>query len=29
VERILFAHGTPIISGASTRLRRLFEADPS
>jgi glyoxylase-like metal-dependent hydrolase (beta-lactamase superfamily II) len=29
VERILFAHGTPIISGVSTRLRRLFEADPS
>ncbi|HWY40466.1 MAG TPA: hypothetical protein VNX27_06695 [Chthoniobacterales bacterium] len=29
VERILFAHGIPIISGASTRLRQLFDVDPS
>ena len=27
VERLLFAHGTPILSGASARLRRLLEGD--
>lgn len=26
-ERMLFAHGTPILSGASTRLRQLLDAD--
>jgi hypothetical protein len=27
VERLLFAHGTPILSGASPRLRQLLEGD--
>ncbi len=27
VERILFAHGTPILSGASARLRQLLDVD--
>jgi len=27
-ERILFAHGTPILSGASARLQQLLDADP-
>lgn len=26
-ERMLFAHGTPILSGATTRLRKLLEAE--
>jgi len=26
-ERLLFAHGTPILSGATARLRRLLDAD--
>jgi glyoxylase-like metal-dependent hydrolase (beta-lactamase superfamily II) len=28
VERMLFAHGTPLISGASARLRQLLDVDP-
>ena len=28
VERMLFAHGTPILSGASDRLRQLLRTDP-
>ena len=27
-ERMLFAHGTPILSGANAHLRRLLESDP-
>lgn len=27
-ERILFAHGMPILSGASERLQQLLQADP-
>ena len=29
IERILFAHGTPILSGGSARLRQLLEGDLS
>jgi glyoxylase-like metal-dependent hydrolase (beta-lactamase superfamily II) len=28
VERMLFAHGTPLLSGASARLRQLLDLDP-
>jgi len=28
VERMLFAHGTPLVSGASARLRQLLDLDP-
>jgi glyoxylase-like metal-dependent hydrolase (beta-lactamase superfamily II) len=28
VERMLFAHGTPLLSGASGRLRQLLDLDP-